>query len=228
MTYKSVLFSLMISLLVLVSISSAQAATIYDLSDPAQRSVNLGTFSRSISGDVIFMTEDEYPAMTAQNVYTSLSGYIPANSTITFTFNSLGFDTSSGRVNASSTYFLEEGRLQGSSSATYHVKDNEVITDTFAGSSIIFGVPSAPVVLISAQVLQDMPSAASLVIQNLSGSVMPFLAEFMQVYAGGSYPRVDVHYEVNAVPLPAALPMFGLGIAAIAGARRRKKKESLS
>lgn len=47
------------------------------------------------------------------------------------------------------------------------------------------------------------------------------MAVFLGTVAGST--AFDVSYVVSAVPVPAALPMFGLGLAALAGYRARKR-----
>ncbi|MDD3183446.1 MAG: VPLPA-CTERM sorting domain-containing protein [Alphaproteobacteria bacterium] len=59
-------------------------------------------------------------------------------------------------------------------------------------------------------------------ITNLSAELVSFkttLIAFLNQYVG-----LKVTWNVSSVPLPAALPLFGLGLASLAGYRLRKKK----
>ena len=84
-------------------------------------------------------------------------------------------------------------------------------------TATVDGVPSVPLVFASAQ----MTSAVSgmTIIKNFSAGLANFSTQMLAFGAG----LVSIHYEVSAIPLPAALPMFGLGLLALAGVRKARK-----
>lgn len=70
------------------------------------------------------------------------------------------------------------------------------------------------------------PNHGSVVISNLTAKKVGFVSLIVSHLYGDSS-SIITSYEVTSVPLPAALPLFGLGIAALAGARVRRKKTNV-
>lgn len=71
------------------------------------------------------------------------------------------------------------------------------------------------------------PNNGSVIVSNNTSNIVNF-GSLVLSYLCGSCNVVRTSYNVTSTPLPAALPLFGLGISALVGARiRRKKKVSL-
>jgi len=66
--------------------------------------------------------------------------------------------------------------------------------------------------------------AGTTVIKNLSAGTLDFVSTFLGNVLGAK--SFEISYTVSAVPVPAALPMFGLSLAALVGYRKRKSKQS--
>ncbi len=79
------------------------------------------------------------------------------------------------------------------------------------------GSPSTPLVFASAQMTS--PTSGVVIIKNFSAGLADFSAQLLAFGRG----LLNIHYEVSAIPLPAALPMFGLGLLALAGVRKARK-----
>ena len=144
-----------------------------------------------------------------------LTGYLAANTMITFTYSSHNFTEDKGDIFAS-------GRF-GKSLESY--SEQKMRNGTFTKNINADGSGSSALVFTSAQFATDDSSAATVVIKNLSADVLRFYSLFKQF--GGKKcldPDIAVHYEVSAVPLPAALPLFGAGLAGLAGLRMRRRK----
>ena len=135
-----------------------------------------------------------------------ISSYIPANSQITFSYMTSGFVEGEGL--AKSYAFLGE---------------DEVSVTAYPGSEggLLAESEVSGLAYVSAQFGSDS-SEANHVIRNLSGEKLGIMTWFEQLYEAGDTAGIYISYEVSAVPLPAALPMFGLGLLAMAGLRRKR------
>lgn len=136
----------------------------------------------------------------------SLDGNIPAQSIITITY-------SLGAVPAYS--LLVDDAYYSDGTNTYHAS-----ADSFGGSS----PASTGLLLASASFASDGAGGyiGTAIVKNLSTFAAHFTSILTSVLGAGTSALYS--YEVKPVPLPAALPMFGLGLAALAGVRRKMKK----
>lgn len=142
-------------------------------------------------------------------------GFLPHNAKVTFTYTLTGLV--GGQVQGFSSYdsMLGGDHYQGSAVAN---------SNGFSSSSgSINGTPSSPLVFASANLNVDSPtSTGTVVLTNISGS----LAQFQTIFFGILNQLTGVgsiNYVVSAVPLPAALPMFGALLAGMFGVSRRRK-----
>lgn len=183
--------------------------------------------STTASGDYAFSSNKK------SEVLASFKGYIPSNSMITFTYSSensrpslLGLEA----VQAFGEYHYKDennNMLLGAQNVleVYNGIGSNISAEYKIGNQI---VENPGLLFVTAQFVDNIQSQATVVIKNLSAGSLFFETSFLQFfskYVGGT---VNVHYEVSAVPLPAALPLFGLGLAGMAGVRsRRKAKKAL-
>jgi len=138
----------------------------------------------------------------------TLNAIIPASSQIVFSYNSKGFVPGVGYAGAEALSLI-------------------VKVDA-ASERVLFDEKSSAVAYVSAQFVDGNSSSANMVIQNLSDSSMSIMSFLEQLYAAGGLASMAVTYDVSAVPLPAALPMFGFGLLAVAGLRRRKNAAQIA
>lgn len=85
------------------------------------------------------------------------------------------------------------------------------------------GVASEALAFSSAQ-LNIGTSSGSAIIKNYSEGFLDIVSVLVGAIAAGGN-TYTISYSVSSVPLPAALPMFGMGIIAVAGMRARSKKK---
>ena len=132
-------------------------------------------------------------------------GNLPPLTMIEFTYNSTGpflFQTltSSSQYNGGLEYSFENAPSGA------------------AGSS------AGSLVITSAQIISSQDATG--IIKNLSSEI----ADFQSVFAGffsGLGEQINIEYSVSAVPVPAALPLFVMGLGGLVfGARRKKKAQA--
>ena len=146
----------------------------------------------------------------------NIQGLLPSNSIITFTYN-FGGDLLSGSLNAGSSYsFLLDGDSYNGGAL------DQAPGDIYYSFGSVNGTPSDSLVMASAQIDAGTDSGMTR-ITNTSGGVASYASVFTGLITGSGTLTID--YAVTAVPLPAALPLFGAGISALAGFGlwRRKK-----
>lgn len=152
-------------------------------------------------------------------VFSLITGSLPANSMVTFSYNFSG-TILSGLLNASGGYSYIDGGVAHAGYTTASAPGGFGFSASFED-----GTPVAPLALSSAQI--DSTSTATVVIKNLSAGALSYASSLMASVFGSK--NFTVAYNVSAVPVPAALPLFGLGLGAIAAMRaRRKNKEELA
>ncbi len=135
---------------------------------------------------------------------------LPAKSMISFSYSTSGFVAGNGQVSAE---------------APFPTVVSSIYASADPGGEGSFEDASSALAYVSAQFVGGDSSSANIVIKNLSDSAMSVMSSLGQLYAQGSIASLSVSYDVSAVPLPAALPMFGFGLLAMAGFRRKKKAE---
>jgi hypothetical protein len=149
-------------------------------------------------------------------VLSFISGSLPSNSIATFTYNFVG------NLNTS---FL-------TSNAAYSYTDVGVNYKGFTTSSSPVGfdfavgyqnnTPSVPLAIASSQITGSQ--SATVVIKNFSAGVLSYANAFLGTVTGSK--NFTVAYNISAVPVPAALPLFGLGLGALGFVRARARKKA--
>lgn len=198
--------SIIALLLSLVFVAPAHAAAVlvdhslYDLS-PNQSGLLENTGSDTYSGIV--------------------KGLLPAQTKITFTYLLTGPLSTTG---LSSLYAAGDVYIGTGLSGDFYTSDT-------MGNNVVWPSNS---MFSSSLPLESMPirtymdgSTMTTEIQNWSAEVAGFESAFTGFLASGILDLTGVSYQVSsvsAVPLPAALPLFGLALVGMAGYRRHKKK----
>ena len=164
----------------------------------AAYSEDLGTVVPGAAGSFTFSGGGVTGLWVAGDVF----GKLPPLSMVEFTYNSTGpflFQTltSAGQYNGGLEYSFEN------------------VPSGAAGSS------AGSLVITSAQILSSQEATG--IIKNLSSEI----ADFQSVFAGfffGAGKQLNIEYSVSAVPVPAALPLFVMGLGGLVFGARRKKK----
>jgi hypothetical protein len=137
-------------------------------------------------------------------------GALSSMSKITFTYDLTNTSENGGAAISSIGYTVTDPVFSASASAEE------------AGVSMS-DVSSDHLILASAAMTTDF--AGTTTITNLSKNrIINFTSTIAAYLTKGA--QLTVSYAVTAVPLPAALPLFGLGIAALAGIRAKKKLQA--
>ncbi len=169
---------------------------------------NMGLVSAGDSG-VIDMSH------SGNLIVNSITGSLPSNSMITFSYDFDG-NIDFGALSAGGQYAYNTG---GS------LFEGMTLDTTFSSPVAMGytdGTPSPALALASAQI-DFTGNTATAVIKNLSSGIVHYASLFSGLFSGAKTGTVS--YVVSAVPLPAALPLFGLGLGAMAGFGIRRKKK---
>lgn len=149
-----------------------------------------------------------------------LQGVLPSNTQITFTYN-----TDSTLFAANPYGYFAEGVGQVSDASSIYrawaASDNGWTYSEEAGSDGIFSATNSTLGLTATAFTNQDSSIATLIITNLSNVAANFESYVFASTPLGSL--VTGSYNVSAVPLPAALPLFGLALVGMAGYRRHRK-----
>ncbi|MCB1529592.1 MAG: hypothetical protein KDJ42_01130 [Alphaproteobacteria bacterium] len=147
------------------------------------------------------------------SVLSIINGILPPSSMVSFSY-SFASPITSGLLADFGAYFYNDG---------FHDYAGWAADDSSSGTPLSDGTTdgtfSGALAFASAQ-LTGLTSGTA-IIKNFSAGSLDFMAVFLGTVAGST--AFDVSYVVSAVPVPAALPMFGLGLAALAGYRARKR-----
>ncbi len=205
MNLRKILMVSIISIGLAFGANNASAAIV----DYSGGDVNMGNVVVGQSGTI---TGDSLGALIVNNI----SGALPNNSMITFTYNFAGN--------------LLGGILASGAEYSYNVG-----ADNFSGSTLSInpmglqysfgttnGTSSAALAMASAQI-DFTANTATAIITNDSAGLLDFASFFTGLVIGDN--NLSVAYSVSSVPLPAALPLFGLGLTAFAGYSIRKRKK---
>ncbi len=217
MKIRTLLASALAAFLSLAATNAAHA-TVVDFSGS---NVNMGTVDYGQSGTIT----DIYAALFSlpPNVVGQgeAYGFLPANSKITFTYTLTG---------------LHQGSLQSYGSYSYIdgglLYDGSTLSDTAGPVNVdvgtIDGSPSLPLVLSTANltVVDPGTSTGTTTITNNSNSFAQFQTMFLGILQGLPPGVGIIHYNVSAIPLPAALPMFGALLASMFGFARFRRKNA--
>ena len=179
----------------------ALAALVVALSATPVRAANvdLGLINKSDNSFQIFKYDNK-------GMYQNeIIGFLPKNTMVTFTYT---LTPASAGVDAILSAY-------GTYAPTYNLSST-------AGVGKVIPPKASDDNLLS--VLAALPTVDSgkTVFSNFSDALVSIRTGITYLLSAGASLRVDVN--VSSVPLPAALPLFGLGIASLAGYRMRKKK----
>lgn len=195
------LFALAVSLF---AAASANAATI-----------NLGTTYVGQTGSFSFSSP--------RTINNTITGIIPNNSLITFSLTMSGFTPGSLTTQGQYNFRTLTTRYRGSSTSTSPGVSSSWGTTNPVGQPGNL-TPTSSLVLTSANLT---PTAGTGVITNTSIGTANFLATLTGFLARGG--NILVTYTVSAlssVPLPAAVWLFGAGLAGLAGLGASKRKKA--
>jgi hypothetical protein len=201
-----------------VSVLLAAFIALFSLSSAAQAaSIALGNLSIGDEGDLSPLTPQtiDLPLPAgSQTAYGYATGAIPSFSRITFSYTFVpSLDTANLKSQIS---YTESGAV------TYFYATNSdgfSYVASFVGP-IPVGYDTDPGEL---QIVASADSnSGRTVMTNLSAGLANFSSYLLGALPNG-ISLTNVHWVVEAVPLPAALPLFGLGLAGLAGYSRRKK-----
>ena len=191
----------------IVSILALSLLSFANNASAANVNYDLGTVAIGDTGVLV----SNHPDILVTN---NIAGSLPSNSMITFSYN-FGGSLLSGYLSAGADYsYLMDGDSFNGGAL------NTSPTGINYSFGTVNGVSSTPLVMASAQI--DTATTGTTVITNNSGGLGTFASVFQGLIAGNN--DVTVAYSVSAVPLPAALPLFGAGLSALGfGAWRRRK-----
>lgn len=208
MKYRHIIFSAALSLALFVS-AGAQAASIFNSTD-------LGTLSLGQSGTTNIVNVGG----TSSVVHDFVEGAIPANSMITFTYSFAGVsDKGPYSLTGDGTYDYTHGTTPYSG----WVHTNSHGGDSW-GAKVNGGNSSEQLAFATAALAGNL-TGGTVTFNNLSKGLMWFSAEFLGKIMNG---YSEASWKVSAVPLPAALPLFGAGLLGLAGLGRfRKSRKSV-
>ncbi|MGH1456459.1 MAG: hypothetical protein ACRBDI_06740 [Alphaproteobacteria bacterium] len=151
-------------------------------------------------------------------IVSQVSGSLPSNSMITFTYDFSG-DVGFGVLGAFGGYDFDTG----SDSYSGYSHASTLFGNSAAGFQN--GSLSTPLAVASAQI-DFGNNTATAVIKNVSSGVVDYLNLFVGLVSGNK--NLEISYSVSAVPLPAALPLFLLGLAGLMGFSYRGKRNAVA
>lgn len=237
MRFKKLLFPLAFIAAFSLTSTTVHAVTAEISVDGTVAGITFGNYSFSLkeigNSGTINYTQTDDPALYGEDIGFYGAGYLPANSVVTFSYTSEGYASDIGKLDTFTytTYEYDgvdytvsisksiDERPDGKpsySSAWYRYTNEH--NETFK----VDGYPDPALVLQSAQLDLTNSPAAQIIITNASDGRLQFTHHLAAIYEGGPA-SMTLTYEVSAVPLPAALPMFALGLLGIAGIRTRRK-----
>lgn len=200
MTLRSLFLAL--AFLVVGAVAPAQAAT-YTGED-----VSLGLLKVGDSGTIQNTGSD------FESYINKVSGSLAANTKITFTYTLTGLTDSTLLVD-----FVNYNYKDGGSTYTGTAYANS------DGKSIAYGyvdgAKSTPLVAAEAGLTSADGTTGYTIIKNLSADLASFKTTITGILLSSGL--ITATFKVEAIPLPAALPLFGLGLAGLAGVRARRK-----
>ncbi|MGH1402763.1 MAG: VPLPA-CTERM sorting domain-containing protein [Alphaproteobacteria bacterium] len=189
------------------SLGSQSAMASYDYTGS---SVDMGTVSVGdfgVIGDI-----DHFGA----TIVSQVAGTLPSNSMITFTYNFSG-NIQAGVLGS----FAEYDYTDGGDTFTGFSSSSSLFGNSSVGT--VNGSTSTPLAVASAQI-DFSTNTATAVIKNVSSGTVDFLNLFVGLVGGSQ--NLEIAYSVSAVPLPAALPLFLSGLAALMGISFRRRKQA--
>ncbi|NCC02770.1 MAG: VPLPA-CTERM sorting domain-containing protein [Proteobacteria bacterium] len=202
-----------------VSVLLAAFVALFSLSSAAQAApIQLGNLSIGDEGNLSPLEAQLISISTptgniSATAYGYATGMIPSMSKITFTYS---FDPAySSAPLYSNTNYTETGSI-----TNFYYTDSQDNSYILSFGGMFPTINSNPESMLIDAIADA--SSGKTGMTNLSASLANFAT-----YLLGELPTgvalTNVHWVVEAVPLPAALPLFGLGLAGLAGYSRRKK-----
>ncbi len=210
---KNVVYTyLLVAGMVLFSFTGTAKAVIDDGSTNFRGSrVDMGTLENGQFGTI-----HAHPA-SGGFALNLLSALLPSQSAVTFSYNFSG-DLKNGFVAAGGRYSYELG---GDSYKGY----TAVLSNTPLSSSGSFvnGRPVTEALAFASADFDPNANTASVTITNLSDGFLDIASKLVAYVKYNK--NYTVSYSVTETPIPAALPMFAMGLAAVVGLRRRKQNK---
>ncbi len=147
-----------------------------------------------------------------------LRALLPSQASVTFSYNFVG-GLQSGMLAAGGLYSYPDadGLHEGFAASLSNTSLN------FSGSKIN-GTPIGTALAYASADLDVVADTASATIINGSGGFLDITSALFAIV--GANKEYTISYQVTETPLPAALPMFALGLCAVAGVRKRKKADA--
>lgn len=167
-----------------------------------------GTYTYNMAGGDLFSLSFGGSLLPTDTIYFSLA-FSPVS------------DFSSDVTYATYKYSLDSHAYSGTTFATANLFNNPSGSSSFSAS--VDNVPSLDQLVFASANFLPTKDGGSSTITNASGG----LATFAMIFSG-TMGLADgfVKISYNVVPLPAALPLFGLGLVGLAGLRARKRRET--
>lgn len=174
-------------------------------------------------GDLTFLPQN---AVVGAYNDINLSGLLAANSKITFTFSAFAYNPQEvgigayGSVNTTVNGLPYQAYVSSYDSDYGYGRTGGTYSDFF-----LDGNPTDIALLFASAQMDDANYLESTsYILNISDAAAMISSIISLTSMGIPGAFINVHYNVSAVPIPAALPLFGLGLAGLAGIRSRRKK----
>ncbi len=200
----------------------AAVAIILSVSAKPASAAFWGLGELSVGGPTTLLGADRVPGTTN---WTSsiINGVLPAHTAVTFTYEFDGDLKKQSSLTGTSSYFFMGNDITGApalysgSSESIAYGSTPDVTDS--STHLMNGVPYAPSIppVIAAAQLDSSGGAGvgsgTITITNNSAGLANFFNVFFGKVMGSDKYRVT--YNVSSVPLPAALPMFGLALLAL-------------
>ncbi len=210
MTFRS-FFAASLALIALTMGSPAGAATV----DFTGHHDNMGMVAAGDTGAV-----DTYTFFGDGGwKYDYVQGLLPSNTAITFTYTFLSSLGTWDYVQGDAAYRDGSTRYRTGVDSNGWSRNQEA----FAGHG--FHNTSDVLDVIVYAIMADDKKSATVTITNLANVAANFDSYFLS-YDWFRCKKVGATYAVSNVPLPAALPLFGLGLAGLAGYRHRKNRKA--
>lgn len=210
MTFRSFLAASW-ALLALTVASPAQAAT----ADFIGAHYNMGMVSVGDAGSIDTNTFIGVGGLKYDYAY----GLLPSNTAITFSYSFLNNIGKWDYVQGDASYKDGSTRYRVGADSNGWTRNQEA----FAGHG--FHNTSDVLDVIVSAIMADDKKSATVTITNLAAVAANFDSYFLS-YNWLRCKKVLTTYAVSNVPLPAALPLFGLGLAGLAGYRYRKNRKT--
>ncbi len=157
-------------------------------------------------------------SIIGDTVLNVINGTLPTGGMVTFSYNFDGNIGTPALLSATSDYSYENG---GQLFEGFAVGVDGVGSNFSAAEGSVDGSASTALAFASAEIQGSQTGTT--IIKNLSAGTLDFVSTFLGTVIGSK--NFSISYEVSAVPVPAALPMFVISLAVLVGYRKRKSKQ---